>query len=123
MDISKYLIHTAVLWVKSGINSYSEITFVAGVEIAVRWEIRQENFIGNNGRNLVSKALVHVNQDIIPDSFLYLGELIDLSAEQIVNPKLLDTAFAIKAFRKASSVSGNYILRKVYLYGRDVSRD
>lgn len=117
MQILKYLTDTAVLWVKTGNNAYNELTFNVDAEISVRWEDRQEIFIGTDGTELSSRAIVHINQDIVPDSFMYLGELDDLTEAQKVNPKLCDDAFAVKAFRKLKSVSGKFTLRKVYLFG------
>ena len=122
MNILKYLKDTAVIWVLSGRNAYGELSFVSGAEIPVRWEDRNEVFTSKDGKVLTSRAVVHVNQDIVPDSFMYLGVLTDLSAEQITDPKLVDAAYSIKAFVKIKSIKNIDILRKVYLFGGDVRR-
>ncbi len=122
MNILKYLKDTAVLWSLSGRNAYGELTFDSAVEISVRWEDRSEVFTSSEGKVLTSRAVIHVNQDIIPDSFMYLGELTDLSTEQKANPKLEDEAYSVKAFIKIKSIKNTYILRKVYLFGGDVRK-
>lgn len=122
MNILKYLRDTAVLWGLSGRNAYGELTFTAAVEIPVRWEDRNESFTSKDGKVLTSRAVIHVNQDIIPDGFMYLGGLTDLSTEQKANPKLVNSAYSVKAFIKIKSLKGNYTLRKVYLFGGDVRR-
>lgn len=117
MQISKYLIDTAVLWAVTGKNAYNELIFSAGVEVFVRWEDKQEIFISEEGKELSSKAILHINQDVIPDSFMFLGDLDDLTTAQKADPKLCETAYAVKSFKKTKSVGGIYILRKVYLFG------
>jgi len=117
MQILKRLTDTAVLWVRTGKNAYNELTFSSGVDISVRWEDRQEIFTSYEGKELASRAILHVNQDVIPDSFIHLGSVSALSAAQIANPKLVETAYAVKAFRKVKSLTGRYTLRKVYLFG------
>ncbi len=117
MDITKYLTDTAVLWAKSGKTAYNELTFTAGAEISVRWEDRQEIFISSTGKELISDAIVFVDQDITPDSFLYLGELDDLSAEEKANPKLEQNAYAVRRFEKIKNVGGRIVLRRVHLTG------
>lgn len=120
MNIIKYLIHKAVLWPYSTKNGYGELVFGTAVGIAVRWEERSELFISKNGKELVSRAICHINQDIVPDSFMYLGELSDLSTAQKADPKLVTDAFSVKAFRSIDSVTGKDTLRKVYLFGGSV---
>lgn len=120
MNILKYLTDTAVLWPVTGYNAYNELTFSTGVEISVRWEDRDELFVSKDGKELVSRAILHVNQDIVPDSFMYLGVLTDLSTAEKANPKLVQDAYAVKAFKSLKSVTGKDTLRKVYLFGGDV---
>jgi len=121
MNLDKYLTDTAVLWAYSSTNGYGEAVFSAATEIDVRWEERYESFISTDGTNLTSKAIVHVNVDIDPNSFLYLGEIDDLSAEEIANPKLVETAYSVKAFRKVKDLYSKNTLRKVYLHGGDMN--
>lgn len=121
MNIDKYLIDDAVLFPYSGVNGYGEMSFGTAVDIKVRWEDRQEIFVSVDGINLTSKAIVHVNRDIVPNGYLYKGTKSELTPSELANPKLVEDAFAIKAFRKMKSVSGKYTLRKVYLFGGDVN--
>jgi len=115
MNVSKYLTDTAVFWEKTGKNGFYELTLSTGVEINVRWEDRNELFINYDGKEEYSGAIVYIKQDMSPDDFLYLGELTDLSAEEQANPKLEQSAFAIKKFEKIKSVGGRSTLRRVFL--------
>lgn len=121
MDISKYLKQTAVLWTIDSANGYGELAFYTPEEISVRWEERNEVFVSVDGNNLTSKAVIHTNQDIVPNSYMYLGELDDLTTEEQANPKLVSDAYAVKAFRKVPDLKGTTYLRKAYLFGGDMN--
>lgn len=118
MNLKKLLKDKIVYWEKTGTDGYNQPTFSEAVEIIGRWEDRTEVFLSREGTELTSIAIIHVNQDLVTDSFLYLGELTDLTTAQKANPALVETSYPIKAFRKKGSLTNKWFLRKAYLYGK-----
>jgi len=121
MNFKKFCKDTVVLWRKTGINAYNELSFSVAEEINVRWEDRQEIFISANGKELVSRAILHVLEDLVPDSFMCNCRLTDITTEEKADPRLVEEAYAIKSSRKLPDIKGKYFLRKVYLHGGSVS--
>lgn len=120
MRITKYLKDTAVYWEYTGMDGFSKPSFAAGTELKVRWEDRQEIFVSQYGSELVSRAIIHVPQTIPTESFFYFGTLSDLTDSQKADPRLVPTAFAVKAYRRLTDLKSHNTLRKVYLYGGEV---
>jgi hypothetical protein len=106
---------TAVYWGTPTEDNYGGKTFAAPVEIACRWVDKSEIIASTTGQELVSRAMVHVLQDLDEQGYLYLGTLADLSATEEANPKIVTGAFEIKQFHKVPSLDGSVYVRKAYL--------
>lgn len=112
---------TAVYWGSPTEDGYAGKTFADPVEIACRWEDKDQILgtqVGGEvtGSVLLSRSIVFVTQDLEEEGCLYLGTLTDLSSAQKANPKLVDTAYSIKRFEKTPALgSTTDFLRKAFL--------
>lgn len=77
------------------------------------WQEKTINFIDRLGRETISRAVVHLSQNIDVGGYLYLGELADLSSNP--DPKDTASAFEIKQFEKIPDLGGTRFMRKAYL--------
>jgi len=114
--LRKLSVQTAVYWGAPVNNGYGGYTYVAPVEIAVRWEDSTKVIATSKGIEYVSRAEVIVNQDVDEEGYLYLGTLSDLTDAQKVNPKLLNEAWKIIRFDKIPMIfKTDGFMRKCYL--------
>jgi hypothetical protein len=119
--ISSKCVQTAVYWGNPVNDGYGGHTFDDPVEIACRWEDKDQvvgTQVGGEvtGGVLLSRSIVFVTQDLDEEGYLYLGSLDDLSVEQQANPKLVETAYIIKRFEKTPALgSTTEFLRKAFL--------
>ena len=94
--IGKWFGQTAVYWggpVPDGDGGY---TFDDPVEIACRWEDRQESMTDGKGEAFVSRAAVYSATEMVLGGYIYLGTLDDLASDE-VNPQTLKSAYEIRA--------------------------
>lgn len=116
-SIVRLCTQTAVYWGTPMNDGYGTFTFKDPVEINCRWEDKKEVYSGSDNKELVSRAVITVLQDLDEEGYLYLGELDDFdSAADISNPKIILKAYEIKRFDKIPELgSTNKYLRKIYL--------
>lgn len=106
---SKYP-NTATYWAPSTLNEYGEQSFIAPTQISVRWQSKLELIIDREtGKEIISKAIIYLNQDVTENGFLYLG----VSSES--NPKSEDASFLIRRVDKTPNLKGTKYTRKVWL--------
>ena len=110
---TRNLNQTAVYWGNPVADGWGGRTFDDAVEIAVRWLNKAEAFIDSLGRQTVSRAVVHANQDLDIGGYLYLGELADLSSDP--DPKDTVTAYEIRQFSSIPDLSGTKFVRRAFL--------
>lgn len=119
--LTKYCTQTAVYWGNPTEDGYGSMTYDAAVEISCRWEDIQQimgTVMGNAivGFGDMSRSVVFVLQDLDRDGMVYLGELTDLTAGQLANPKSISDAHLIKRFEKIPSLQDpTDLLRIAYL--------
>lgn len=107
---------TVVYWALDAKDKWGNRTFVAPVELAARWEDRQDLFIDASGRESVSRAFIFLGQDIDLGGFLFLGELSDIdSSVDETNPKNVGNSYEIKAFNKTPNMKNTDFERVVIL--------
>jgi hypothetical protein len=90
-------------------------TFDDPVEIRVRWEDSQNEFVDVAGRQAISSAVLYPNQDLSLGGYVYLGRLADLSPAEKTNPFALDGAKEIRGWAKSTSLDGKTTMRKAWL--------
>lgn len=113
--ITKMLKMDGVYWAPATIprDDYGKPTYIAPVEIKVRWEQVAEEFIGPQGERLVSKVKVYVDRDVVIGGVLLLGEL-DSSVDES-NPKQNEGAGEIRGFSKIPNLRATEYVRVAYL--------
>lgn len=105
----------AVYWAKNGNDEHGQPTFDIGIVLMVRWVDKQEQIKAADGREILSDAMVWVDQDLTMEGVLYLGEYYDLTTEQKADPDLVVGAKWILKTSKVSSVNAREIARKAWL--------
>jgi hypothetical protein len=113
MNITRKLNQTAIYWANSVNDGFGGFTFDAPVDIAVRWEDKQEKYISMKGEEQISNALVYLSIDVKVGEYLMLGTLDDQDSSP--DPQKEDTAFRIMAILKSPNVKATNFLRKVWL--------
>lgn len=88
--------HKLTWWRVTGGDGFGGDAFATPLLIDGRWEDRQETFYGSlDRRELVSKAVVHVDRDVAVGDYLYQGNQV-LQA----NPVGLPSALKIQRYDK-----------------------
>jgi len=105
----------AVYWSPAypGFDEYGRPAMGDPVEIMVRWESVQEEFIDSQGTRQISKAKVYVGHDIEIGGVLMLGTEDDLGSG--LTAKENEGAFEVRAFEKNPDLRGTKFLRTVFL--------
>lgn len=100
---------TATYWAPTTINKFGEQTFATNALLNVRWEEKTEMFLDRDtGKELMSKSVVYLKQDVEENGFLYLGTT-------ALAPSTQEKAFRIKRFDKIPNLKGNRFIRKAWL--------
>lgn len=106
---SNAMVHDATLW-EVTVDGYGGYAFGLPTPIKVRWEQREEIFVGRlNRTELVSKAVVYMDRDVVVGDFLYLGKSKEL------NPASVNGAYQVQRFDKSTDLRGLQSVRKAVL--------
>ena len=100
---------TITYWAPSTPDMYGEPTFDTPVTMEGRWQEINEVFTSPRGDEIVSRAVVYVENDVQLNGYLALGVFND------ADPTDINTAYEIKVFQKHPSISANMFLRKAVL--------
>ena len=119
--ISRMRKQTAVYWALLGADSagvvdyddYGQPQYTDPVEIACRWEEVTVEFLDAQGTRQISNASVYVDRDVDLGGVLMLGELTDITDDDI--PKENDNAWEIRRYEKMPNLRNTEFLRTVYL--------
>jgi hypothetical protein len=118
--ISNWLINqctqTAVYWGNPTSDGYGHHLFDPPVEIPCRWQDSTIEVATSNGESQTSRAVVYLLQDVQNEGMLMLGNIADLTEDQIITPKNIADAWIIIKFDKTPYLRDNTVfLRKAYL--------
>ena len=103
--------HTLTWWRVNGNDGYGGDSIATPVVIKGRWEDRQETYYGTlDRRELISKAVVHVDRDISVGDYLYQG---DQSAT--ANPSAVVGALKVQRFDKIPDLRSLDAVRRAVL--------
>lgn len=111
--VSRNLKQTAVYWGGPLNDGWGMRSFDPPIEVPVRWEGRSELFMGDDGRQIVSRAVVYSDQVLDIGGYLYLGLLSSLSSDP--EPSNTPTAYIIKQFSSVPNLSAGRFVYKGYL--------
>ena len=119
--ITKMMKGTCVYWPLASTESggvdyddYGQPLHAAPIELACRWEDRNEEFIDPKGTARTSRALVYVESDVTPGGMLYNGTLDELPSGYLT-PRDIDGAWEILRFDKLPTFKYTAYLRTAYL--------
>ncbi len=98
-----------LIWEPSTRDVYNKITYVSGEIITARWEDKRERFLSPRGEELIARAVVHVDQNLLEGGFLYLGTSTQAS------PKDQAESYMIRAFEEDRGLRGVLTVRKALL--------
>ena len=77
--IKRALKQTAVYWSAPVDDGWGGQTFATPVEISCRWEDKTELIRADNGREMISSAQIHVDQDLDFEGFQNKDRLLNLA--------------------------------------------
>lgn len=103
---------TAVYWGSPVNDGFGKYTYAEPVEIKCCWVDKQEKFLSKNAEELLSQAIVIVDQDVVVGGRLALTTLLQLSSTEVPED---NDALEIKAFQKTPDFKGTTFSRKVWL--------
>lgn len=104
---------TAVYWPFVSINTFGEKTVGSPIEIKVRWEDKNEEFLDMGGQIQMSRAVVYVDRDMVNGSILMLGVIADITDS--TNIKENDGAWEVRRFDKLPDIKAKEFLRTAFL--------
>ena len=113
MNLSRLLNQTAVYWGTPVADGFGGFAYADPVEIAVRWEDKQDKFMSGSGAERISKSIVYSETDFDLNGYLLQGTLDDLDSTQ--DPQVEANAFIIQGTAKVPNIKGTTFLRKAYL--------
>jgi hypothetical protein len=112
--LTRFLKQTVVYWEPTGTADASgKRTFESPVELSVRWEDKQAEFLDDKGVKHLSQALIYVGQALLMHGYVFLGSLTDLNSDQ--DPYGQEGAYPIRGFQNDPSVDGTDQVRKYFL--------
>jgi hypothetical protein len=110
--LSGLLNQTITYWASPTKDGYGGFTFDTGVEIDGRWEDKQEIFMDASGEQLLSRAVVYLNQDVDIGGYLYNGASTGIAAS---NPQEVTGAIRVMMFNKVPDLNNTEYVRKIWL--------
>lgn len=105
-----------VYWGTPNPDGYGGYIWAEPVELACRWEDKEQLIRLDDGNQISSRAIVYVLQDVDLEGIMYLGTLALLTALEEDDPESIDKAYVIKKFEKSPVLgSTTEFMRKVWL--------
>jgi hypothetical protein len=112
--IRKRATQTMVYWGSPTSDGYGGNTYADAEELACIWEEKQKIILDSMGKELVSLAVVFVNQDLDIGGLLYLGSLDDLDSNALPPS---ETYEILSEEKLKGFASGDYV--RVYYLGKN----
>lgn len=99
----------AVYLEANGADNYGKSKLDAAVELDVRWVAKQRQVITKEGKEVTSDVSVTLDQDVVVDGIMWLGELDDFDEDDT------DDLFRVIAFDKTPDIKARVYKRTAYL--------
>lgn len=119
MDLAGKLNQTAVFWnPELSRDVFGQDTFETGIDVAVRWQDRVEEFVNQAGERELSAAVVYLQAPanvFRVDSRLWLGSAADLSSEELADPTTVAGSLVVRAIGQSPSLGAGQALFKAWL--------
>ena len=102
------LTQDATLWETDGIDSAGDPAFSSAspTAIKVRWEDRQEKFLGSDGEERIARAVIYVKADMEPGDYIFLG------TDTTEDPRSVRNAYVILDVSKTPDIRAKNFERK-----------
>ena len=120
MNLTRKLNQTLTRWAKSGRDAYGNLQFAAPVQLACRWEGRNELFRDPTGRELQSRAVVYTATALVAGDYVALGDYgssttttTTTSGETGFSPS--PDAVEVKSSQSMPNLKGSQTLYKAWL--------
>lgn len=115
MDYSWALNQICVWWKRLTPDGYGGYNWEDPVELACRWEIKNELILDGQGRQVSSSAKVLLSETGIEvGDYLYLGDLDDITSSS-GSPGSMDRAFEIRQVEKIPDISAEEFTVRAWL--------
>lgn len=106
----------AVFWTPSTLTTSGSQDYNIGTEINCLWKEGVKMIRDSAGREITSKAVIYVTQDLEEHGFLFHGKLADLTTAQKSDPKEVPSAYEIMLFKKVPSINlGGQFNRQAFI--------
>lgn len=117
MKYSRLLNQKALYWPPGSPDGFGGMTFGDPSEIPCRWEEKMIQYLSRTGETKISRAIVFVDQDLIPGGYLYLGSRTDLESHlpSAFEPTDLPNAWEIQSFTRIPGISAQQFTRSAIL--------
>lgn len=102
----------AVYWAPLGTDSFGRPTYAAPVQLRVRWEESNRQFVSAGGTTEVSRAIVYTGEDVKIKGLLKFGTLSDLVSS---DPRANKDVHEIRSFNKVPTIKADHFLREAIL--------
>lgn len=109
--LQRMLRQTAVYWPRLGEDDYGQPVYDAPVEIKVRWEDVNEQFLDQQGATEISRAKIYVDRDLNVGDAIRLGALSTMDYPQ--DPCENTGVHEIRSFQKTPDIRAKNFLRVV----------
>jgi hypothetical protein len=113
--ISHNLHQDVTHWSVTGSDGFGGFTFAAPVLLAGRWQEAHELFLTPNNEEVLSNAIVYLENDVDVGDFLALGDYANPLVGPTLTPPEVDGAYRIRQRNKTTDLRNLIALRKAFL--------
>lgn len=114
MKLGHFLKQKAVYWSSPIPDGFGGFSYIAPIEINVRWEDRTEQYVDMSGQQALSNAIVYADRDFSIGCYIMLGTLLDVT-DPGLDPQKTTGALRIMMVAKSPNIKGTQFLRKAWL--------
>ena len=104
---------TGVYWGVKGLDKFGDPTYEEPIEITLRWEDAEEEFINANGEKEMSRSMLIVDRDLEIKGYMFLGKIADLKDTD--SPRENRDAWEIRMVKNTPDFKGRKFLREAIL--------
>ncbi len=95
--VESVCVQTAIYWEPTGTDGFGRRTFADPIEVRVRWDDMAEAITTNDGKEIISRAVILSPYVMKPEGFLHLGSFNDFMDEShTLSPEQLAGSYEIK---------------------------
>lgn len=93
-----------VYWSPPTRDAQGDTVFSTPIELLVAYAQKSEKYVDDKGVEQVSHSIIRTDQILQPNGYTYIGDLMDLSDEEIIDPRKQALSFPIKRVMKEKSL-------------------